>query len=124
MGTLKTLLRMVFGAGSTNPEDEVGPQEALRRLKSAGSPQLVDVRSAEEHQQGRIAGSKLIPLPELGDRLGEIDRNKPVLLYCQSGKRSGMALRLLRERGFTQAAQISGGISAWKRDDLPVETKN
>jgi rhodanese-related sulfurtransferase len=121
MGNLLSILKMVFGAGSTNPADDVAPQEAIRLLKSNNSPQLVDVRSTAENRLGRIAGSKLIPLDELGNRLAEIDKNKSVLLYCQSGNRSSMALRLLKGQGFTQAAHISGGISSWRRKGLPVE---
>ncbi len=118
---LMTLLKMVFGGGISNPGDDVAPPEANRLLKSNNPPQLVDVRSAEENRQGRISGSKLIPLHELGNRLSEIDKNKSVLLYCQGGNRSAMALRLLKGQGFTQVAHISGGISCWRSKGLPVE---
>jgi rhodanese-related sulfurtransferase len=121
MGNLLTLLKMMFGAGSTNPGDEVTPPEAIRRLKSNSPPQLVDVRSADEYRQGKIAGAKLIPLFDLGNRAKEIDKNKPLLLYCQSGNRSGMALRMLRGQGYTQAAHLAGGLSAWTRNGFPVD---
>lgn len=121
MGTLSSVLKSMLGLGVSDPSSEVTPKEAFERLKTSKIIQLMDVRSPEEYRQFRITGSKLIPLHELGNRLREIDKIKPVLLYCHSGARSGMALSLLKGKGYTQIAHISGGISAWKRNGLPVE---
>ncbi len=121
MGSIISLFKMLLGVGPSDPSAELAPQEAFQRLKGGNPPQLVDVRSVEENRQGHIAGSKLIPLHELGKRLGEVDKNKPVILYCRSGSRSATALRLLKEKGFTKAAHIAGGIMAWSRSGLPVE---
>lgn len=123
MGDILSMFKSMLGLGSADPSVEISPQEAFQRLKGEKPPHLVDVRSLDEHRQGRIAGSKLIPLHELGVRLDEIDRNKPVLLYCHSGNRSSMALRLLKGQGFTQAAHIAGGMSAWRRNGLPIESR-
>src|SRR5208282_5684491 len=122
MGTLSSVLKSMLGLGVSDPSSEVSPQEASARLKASKIIQLVDVRSPEEYQQMRIAGSKLIPLHDLGSRSREIDKIKPVLLYCHSGARSGMALNILKGKGYSQIAHISGGISAWKRNGLPVVT--
>jgi len=121
MGKFFSMAKMMFGLGPSDPTDEISPQEAFQRLKGRNSIQLVDVRSADEYRQVRIGGSKLIPLPELGNCLREIDKIKPVLLYCHGGNRSRVALGLLKGRGFTQAAHIVGGISAWSGQGLPVE---
>ena len=121
MGKLLTMVRMMLGLGPADPSAEISPQEAFQRLKGHKTIQLVDVRSPEEYRQMRIGGSKLISLNELESRLREIDKIKPVLLYCQGGNRSRMALGLLKSKGFTQAAHIVGGISAWNRNGLPVE---
>jgi adenylyltransferase/sulfurtransferase len=123
MGNFLTMLKNALGLGPTDPTVEVSPQDAFQRLKGGKTIQLVDVRSVDEHRQMRIAGSKLIPLHELGNRLKEIDKIKPVLLYCHGGNRSGMALRLLKSQGYNQAAHIVGGISSWSRSGLPVESK-
>jgi rhodanese-related sulfurtransferase len=77
--------------------------------------QLVDVRSKVEHGQARIPGSLHIPLDELASRSSELDKGKPVLLYCAAGGRSSMALRQLRKEGFGQACHLAGGISAWSQ---------
>jgi len=121
MGKFLTMARMMLGLGPADTSAEISPQEAFQRLKGHKTIQLVDVRSSEEYRQIRIGGSKLIPLHELESRLREIDKMKPVLLYCQSGNRSRMALGLLKGKGFKQAAHMVGGMTAWNLNGLPVE---
>ena len=70
-----------------------------RRLV-AGGAQLVDVRNPMEHQRGALPGSVNIPLPLIQQALKQLDRETPVLLYCNSGQRSGMAKQLLDACGF------------------------
>ena len=60
---------------------DVKEAEAFIQEHSEGTYTLLDVRQPAEYEQSRIPGSKLIPLPELGDRIGEIDREKPVIVY-------------------------------------------
>jgi rhodanese-related sulfurtransferase len=61
----------------------------------------VDVRTRPEFESGHIAGAKNIPLDELMSRLGELEGiNGPIVLYCRSGSRSGMAMLMLREAGW------------------------
>jgi len=122
MGNFFSILKGLLGLGPSDPTANLAPTEAFQRLKSGNPHQLVDVRSGEENKQNRIAGSRHIPLQELGKRVPELDPNKPVLLYCQSGARSGMALRMLKGAGFSQAAHIRGGLSAWRFSNLPVES--
>lgn len=74
---------------------------------------VVDVREAHEYQRGRIAGAVNIPLSQLSQRMGEIPKDKQVFLYCQSGMRSKQAARLLSRNGYTNLANLTGGISAW-----------
>ena len=70
-----------------------------RRLV-AGGAQLVEVRNPMEHQRGALPGSVNIPLPLIQQALKQLDRETPVLLYCNSGQRSGMAKQLLDACGF------------------------
>ena len=71
-----------------------------RQLVARGA-QLVDVRNPMEHQRGALPGSVNIPLPLIQQALKQLDRQTPVLLYCNSGQRSGMAKQLLEACGFT-----------------------
>lgn len=68
---------------------------------------LVDVRSPEEFREGTVEGAINIPLDELPDRLAEISKDLPVVLFCRSGNRSEEAILILRKSGYTKL--INGG---------------
>ena len=98
---------------------EYSPSE-VSRLLAAGEIQLIDVRHPHEHEAGRIAGTRLIELSTLGENVDSIDRGRPVVLYCRSGGRSGMATEALSQAGF-DAHNMSGGMLAWAAEGLPME---
>ncbi|MFC1895046.1 rhodanese-like domain-containing protein [Thermodesulfobacteriota bacterium] len=79
-----------------------------------GSYTLLDVRQPHEYEEARIPGARLIPLPQLSDRLGEIDRDKPLLVYCAVGGRSRVAAQLLSGQGFSKVLNLKGGIKSWQ----------
>ena len=97
---------------------EVSREEA-RKLVEEGA-QLIDVRADHEWEAGRIAGATHVPLPELPQRLGEIDKDRPVVVYCRGGNRSSMATEALTDAGY-DAVKLSDGIVGWSEDDLPLE---
>jgi rhodanese-related sulfurtransferase len=97
---------------------EVSRAEA-RRLVEAGA-QLVDVRAGHEWEAGHIAGASHIPLDELSQRVGEIEKDRPVVLYCRGGNRSSMATAALEAGGY-DAAKLSEGITGWEEEGLPIE---
>ena len=97
---------------------EVSREEA-RKLVEEGA-QLIDVRADHEWEAGRIAGAKHVPLPELPQRTGEIDQDRPVVVYCRGGNRSSMATAALGDAGF-EAVKLSDGIVGWNEDELPLE---
>jgi rhodanese-related sulfurtransferase len=101
-------------------EGGVSAKEAATLIKGKKNLQLIDVRTQGEYAAGHLAQAKLIPLQELETRLGEIDKAKPVLLYCRSGHRSGVALKLLAGKGFADVKHMEGGINAWQAEGLPV----
>ncbi len=76
--------------------------------------QVVDVRSPEEFRDGFFPGAINIPVNELGQRAGELKKDKGVVLYCASGARSGMGARILKQAGFTQVVN-AGGLSDMPR---------
>ena len=79
-----------------------------------GDFNLIDVRQPKEYERDRIPGAKLIPLPELNDRLGEIDPAKPTIVYWAAGARSRAASQLLTGQGFEDVYNLSGGIKSWQ----------
>ncbi len=74
---------------------------------------LLDVRNPQEWDICRIEGAKLIPLPELQDRLGELDPASTIVAQCHGGVRSARAVNFLRQMGFSRAINLAGGIDAW-----------
>jgi rhodanese-related sulfurtransferase len=81
------------------------------------------VRAEHEWEAGRIAGAVHLPLAELAGRTGELDPERPVVLYCRGGTRSTMATEALAEAGF-DAAKLSEGIVGWSEAELPLEPEN
>jgi rhodanese-related sulfurtransferase len=84
---------------------------------------IVDVRERDEFegQLGRIHGATLIPLGELPRRLDEIPKDRPVVAVCRSGARSAQASVLLTKAGFTDVANLAGGMLRWRAEGNPVE---
>ena len=81
---------------------------------------IVDVREPAEYQAGHILGAKNTPLERLGET--ELKRkDKPVIVYCESGERAPKAAAILRKRGYDRVLSLQGGLGAWKQAGLPVE---
>lgn len=99
--------------------------ELKRRLDGDEDLLVLDVRSPEEYAGplGHIRGAKLIPLPELGQRLDEIrDRaGRAVAVMCRTDRRSAQAIEQLRRAGFSNPLLIRGGMTAWNKEGYPVE---
>ncbi|MCR2804247.1 DsrE/DsrF/DrsH-like family protein [Paenibacillus soyae] len=74
---------------------------------------LVDVRTEIEHNNGHIPRSLLLPVDELRDRLGELDPNKEIWVYCQVGLRGYTASRILQQKGF-RVRNLTGGYKTYK----------
>jgi rhodanese-related sulfurtransferase len=90
---------------------------AQRRADGAA---LVDVREPDEYEEVRAEGAVLVPLGDVVDRMGELPRDRPLLLICRSGARSLRAAEFLAGRGF-DVANVAGGTLAWVDASLPVE---
>jgi rhodanese-related sulfurtransferase len=100
---------------------KASPLEATQMI-NRGKTTILDVRSEAEFATGHLRESKLIPLGELGGRIGELDKakGKPVIVVCQSGARSAQACAKLAAAGFEEAYSLDGGIAAWQAAGLPV----
>lgn len=84
---------------------------------------VLDVREQSEYQAGHVLKAKLLPLGKLNERIGELEKYKdqPIVVVCRSGNRSAAACAMLSKQGFTQAYNLSGGIMAWQKGNLPLE---
>ena len=100
--------------------ERITPELAAERLASAKPPLLVDVRAPGERAARKIEGSISIPCQELRDRLGELPRNRPILVHCAGGYRSSLAASLMQRADITQVSEIAGGIAAWEAARMPI----
>ncbi|QLQ26674.1 MAG: rhodanese-like domain-containing protein [Dechloromonas sp.] len=112
------ILPMLMGSGG----NDVNPAAATQLINREDA-QVIDVRQAEEFAAGHLPEAKNVPLAKLADRINEIERfkDKPVIVCCASGMRSGKACGELRKLGFAKVHNLSGGIDAWVGAGYPVK---
>ena len=100
--------------------ERITPELAAERAGGVNPPLLLDVRTPGERAAKKIEGSVSVPCQELRDRLDEIPRNRPILVYCAGGYRSSLAASLLQRAGVSQVSEIAGGIAAWEAARMPL----
>lgn len=83
-------------------------------------PLLIDVRTEAEWRERRIEGAKNIPLSRLPERLAEVEADRRVVTYCESGYRSAIAASLLQRAGLRHVCDLVGGMAAWDSANLPT----
>ena len=86
--------------------------------------QIVDVRGKTEFDEGHIEGAENIFVGTLPDNLYKMNKDKPVVIHCQSGDRAIIAYSILRKNGFTNVKNYAGGMKEWKEMENPVTNKN
>ena len=92
---------------------EITPVEVKELLESGEQLNLVDVREDDEVAEGIIPGAIHIPLGEVSERVGELDKSKSYIIICRSGGRSGRATEFLEDAGY-DAANMTGGMLEWE----------
>jgi sulfur-carrier protein adenylyltransferase/sulfurtransferase len=112
----------VNGTSVQNGIPQISPVELKRKLDAGEDIFVLDVREPHEYQIANL-GAKLIPLGDLPARLGELDRNREIVVHCKSGGRSQKASELLAQNGFTKVVNLAGGITAWSNDVDPTIAK-
>lgn len=109
--------------GATAPADdgwaaeEISPAQVREQVAAeAQSLVILDVRSEEEYADGHVPGALHIPHDELAARLTELEtsKDKPIVVYCRSGKRAAKALTILHEAGFTRLLHLTGDMPGWE----------
>ncbi len=100
----------------------IKPIEAKSFL-AAVKPVVIDIRRPEEYAAGHLeAATRQLDYyaPDFKEQLAKLDKGATYLIYCRSGHRSGLALGIMKELGFTDIHDIEGGITAWAAAGLPV----
>ena len=107
-------------SSTTAVVDQVGAVEASELV--ARSAVVLDIRTPEEFMGGHVEGALNIDFygADFADRIGDLDRDVVYLVYCRSGNRSGQAMQLFRDLGFTAIHELQGGILAWTQAGLPL----
>ena len=95
---------------------EITPQVLDKRLRAGDDLVILDVRNPEEVQISRLAGSILIPLGELPERVAELNTADQIVVHCKMGGRSSKAVEFLRSVGFRKVKNLVGGINAWAEE--------
>lgn len=107
---------------SSSSVREASPIETQAAVSKPYS-QFIDVRTPEEYLSGHAARAVNIPLDSLMTSLDRLEKNEPVYLICQTGRRSGQAAEMLKVAGFNNVVNVTGGTNAWQAANLPIETK-
>ena len=109
-----------------NKEVTVVSPEEMQSLLEIEDVQLVDVRTPEEFEEGYISKAQNINFesPTFDDDITQLDKNKPVILYCQSGGRSARCADKMVKAGFVKVYDLKGGISKWKHKGFEVKVKS
>ena len=128
MKLLKNLLTIIivcllFASCNQVEEQQVlVPQMYKQEIEKADSPQLVDVRTPDEFNEGHLEGA--ININYHGNKLKEqfaaLDREKAVYVYCRSGGRSGKTSAILQDMGFKEVIDMKGGITKWQKEGYKV----
>lgn len=84
---------------------------------------VVDVCEADEYAAGHVSGAKSVPLSQFKERLPQVVKNKtvPLVLVCARGMRARRAVALARQLGYDKAQALTGGMTAWREANMPVE---
>jgi NADPH-dependent 2,4-dienoyl-CoA reductase/sulfur reductase-like enzyme/rhodanese-related sulfurtransferase len=92
----------------------ISPELVANKLKNGEDFTLIDCRTKSEFDGGFIENAKLIPLSQIKDRKGEIEKDKETVVYCLAGLRSAKGMRILRNSGFNNVKYMDGGLKGWR----------
>jgi len=98
-------------------------QEALLDHQSSHPDHLfvLDVRTPQEYAEGHVPGAVNVPQEQLASRLAEVPKDKDVVIYCRSGRRSVLAADILAANGYSRLSHLEGDMNAWVAKGRPVE---
>ena len=111
--------KTVVNETSENTIKQISVAEAQTAVKSKDA-QFIDVRTGAEFDSGHASQTVNLPLDSLEKDLAKLDREKPVYVICQTGRRSQKGAELLQKNGFKEIYNVEGGTTAWTNAGLPL----
>ena len=118
------LFSLLFGACQSSDFVKTLTVEEFAQYITQEGVQLLDVRTPEEYAEGHLDGAVMIDYKADGfveKAEAQLQKDKPVALYCRGGRRSHLAAELLHKAGFQQLVELGGGITAWNEAGQPVK---
>jgi len=121
IGTFAVLLALFIRNEMTRGGHSVSAQQLVNLVNREGAV-VVDVRDKKEFASGHINDAINIPLATLETRMKELEKkkDKPIVITCKMGQHSGSAGTILRKNGFSDVRRLTGGITEWRNQNLPV----
>jgi phage shock protein E len=113
------LILQMSGGNAPAQASAVGVEEAYQMYQNGAF--VLDVRTPEEWNEYHIPNTTLIPLDQLSARLGEVPRDRPIVVVCRSGNRSQEGRDILLNAGFEGVVSMTGGLNEWRAGGYPVE---
>ena len=115
------LLGLLIKTEMSRAGASVGTQDAINLINN-NEGQVLDIREVKEFHKGHITDALNIPVGALKERVVELEKfkTKPVIVACENGQSASFAGRLLKESGFEHVVRLSGGVSGWRNENLPL----
>jgi len=135
---LTAVLLLAFGAYTCDPftgtcfGQVLAETESIRTLTplefnqalATGEYKLIDIRTAGEYYEGHLAGADQSDFYQtiiFNSYLDKLDKNGKYLIYCRTGNRTSETMKIMKQKGFKNVAELGGGINAWSSMGYPVE---
>lgn len=110
---------VVADSGAVELPVNINAQQ-LEQIRNRDDVVVLDVREDWEYAEGHIPGAVLVPLGQIPDRINEIPTDKTVVAVCRSGNRSNQATQFLRQQGFDNIHNMTGGMNSWVQSGYDV----
>lgn len=107
---------------ATAAVENISAPDMQKLVKQSPDYYLLDVRTLGEYTQKRIKGAHLIPIDQVQIRINEIPKNRPIIVYCESGVRSAQVARYLDSLGYKKVSNLSQGIMGWQVRGYQIES--
>jgi rhodanese-related sulfurtransferase len=120
-----TIFALLLGSCSKDEKENLNlkPLDFKKKINTVTNAILLDVRTPEEVMNGYLKGALNFDFksPQFSILIEGLDKEKPYLVYCASGVRSGKAADKMREKGFKTVYTLDGGLNAWKGEGLETD---
>jgi rhodanese-related sulfurtransferase len=123
MGMRSVTLLLGLVAGLAMGASDMTPETLLEKQAKREPVVVLDVRTSEEYAEGHVPGAINISHTEIAERLQELSAYKqtPVVVYCRSGRRAGIAIDVLEHHGFSKVFHLAGDMNGWREAHRPEE---